>query len=245
MKNGFAQGVRATMPVSASVAAYGSVLGVLAVHKGMAWGTLLLMNGLVFAGSSQFVMVEMWNESMPFVEMGLAVLVINLRYLLAGASLEPILRNTPLLRRLFIIHFATDESWAVTMAADRLGKATPAYLLGAGLCVFGAWSLGTMAGTLCGSTVSNPERFALDFAFTAVFTALAISIWRGKDDDMLPWAVALVVSLLAARFLPGKWYIVIGALCGALMTLLSPVPEKEEKAKAVPAQDVGVCHADD
>jgi len=33
MKKGFVHGIRATLPVSASVAAYGSVLGVMATHS--------------------------------------------------------------------------------------------------------------------------------------------------------------------------------------------------------------------
>ena len=53
--------------MAASVAAYGSVLGMLAAQKGLAWTELLAMNLSIFAGSAQFVMVEMWAPPLPVV----------------------------------------------------------------------------------------------------------------------------------------------------------------------------------
>jgi predicted branched-subunit amino acid permease len=81
-----------------------------------------------------------------------------------------------------------------------------------------------------GAVVSSPEAFALDFAFTAVFTALAVSLWRG-NEDALPWIVALAVSILAAEVLPGKWYIVIGAVSGALTAAIGQPQEVAHAAQ--------------
>ncbi|NNK14482.1 MAG: AzlC family ABC transporter permease, partial [Desulfofustis sp.] len=80
------EGFIANLVVAASVAAYGSVLGLMAAQKGLTWYQLLIMNLSVFAGSAQFVMVDMWLPPLPVVEIILAVLVINMRYLLIGAS---------------------------------------------------------------------------------------------------------------------------------------------------------------
>jgi len=44
--------------------------------------------------------------------------------------------------------------------------------------------------------VVHPERFALDFAFVAVFTALTVSMWRGKSD-LVPWATAAMLAMIA------------------------------------------------
>ena len=70
-----------------------------------------------------------------------------------------------------------------------------------------------------GAAVQNPEVFALDFAFLAVFTALAVSLWRGKAD-ILPWVGAALFSILGDHFLPGKWYVVTGGIGGALLAIL-------------------------
>jgi 4-azaleucine resistance transporter AzlC len=173
------------------------------------------MNLSVFAGSAQFVMVEMWTPPLPIVEIVLAVLVINLRYLLIGASLNPLFRGTSTGHKALMMHLVADENWAVTMAAHRRGGASTGFLFGGGLCLVSVWCLGTLAGHRLGSLVRNPEAFALDFAFVAVFTALTVSLWRGRSD-LIPWVVAAALAVVADRLLPGKWYIVIGGVGGAL-----------------------------
>ena len=216
------RGAVANLPVGASVAAYGSVLGMLAAQKGLTWPQLLAMNLSVFAGSAQFVMVEMWAPPLPVVEMTLAVMIINMRYLLIGASLNPLFRGKSMLHKAGIMHLVADENWAVTMAANRRGGAGTGFLLGGGLCLCTVWSMGTLLGHRLGAVVVHPERFALDFAFVAVFTALTVSMWRGKSD-ILPWLTAATLAIAAERWLPGKWYIVIGGIGGALVPALQTV----------------------
>mgnify|MGYP006304101987 CR=1 FL=1 len=215
------RGFVACLPVAASVGAYGAVLGVLAQAKGMAWTTLLSMNLLVFAGSAQFVMVDMWIQPLPLLAMAAAVAAINLRYLLVGASLRPLFSGKGLRHKVLRMHLVADENWAVTMAADRRGEADTGYLLGGGVCVQLFWSAGTMTGLFFGAVVEDPSAWALDFAFTAVFTALAVGLWRGRPD-WLPWVCAGGVAIVGERLLPGKWYILAGALAGALAAAFQP-----------------------
>ena len=63
--------------------------------------------------------------------------------------------------------------------------------------------------------ISQPEKYALDFAFTAVFAALTLSLWRGKND-LIPWVIAAILAVICEKMLPGKWYIVLGGIGGAL-----------------------------
>ncbi len=219
-------GFVANLVVAASVAAYGSVLGLLAAKKDLSWVELLVMNLSVFAGSAQFVMVDMWFPPLPIVEITLAVLVINMRYLLIGASLNPLFQGRPLSQRALFMHLVADENWAITMARFHRHKITIYFLLGGGLCVQAAWCCGTMAGHRLGAVISNPEQFGLDFAFVAVFTALVFSFWRGKQD-LLPWIVTAVLAFISEKYIPGKWYIIIGGVGGALMAALLPLKEQE------------------
>ncbi len=54
---GLLAGVRRSLPVALSVAAYGAVFGVLARQAGLSVEEAGLMSGLVYAGSAQFVAV--------------------------------------------------------------------------------------------------------------------------------------------------------------------------------------------
>jgi 4-azaleucine resistance transporter AzlC len=223
--NQLQKGFLANLPVAASVAAYGSVLGVLAVQKHITWTQLLLMNLSIFAGSAQFVMVDMWVPPLPVVEMVLAALIINLRYLLIGASLYPLFVDKSLGHKSMVMHLVADENWAITMAASRGGGASTAFLLGGGLCVLSAWCFGTLFGHQAGALVQDPEAWALDFAFIAVFTALTVGLWRGRGD-IGPWIVAVLLAVAAEKLLPGKWYIIIGGIGGALIATLPRAPRR-------------------
>jgi len=231
MKSEFMRGATANVPIALSVMAYGSVLGVLAAQKGLSWLDLMYMNSAVFAGSAQFVMVDMWRDHLPVLEMTLAVLVINLRYLLIGASLDRLFAGYGLRHKFFLMHLVADENWAVTMAEERRGRASVWFLFGGGVTIYLSWSCGTLAGLLGGGFVSNPEYFALDFAFTAVFTALAVGLCQGKKD-LLPWLVSGGLALLAHHYLAGKWYIVIGGAGGAIAAMLGPAGQKEGERAA-------------
>jgi 4-azaleucine resistance transporter AzlC len=212
MRKGFV----ANLPVAASVAAYGSILGVLAAQKQICWLELLVMNVSIFAGAAQFVMVDMWVPPLPIVEITLAVLAINIRYLLIGASLQPIFSGKSRLHRFLMMHLMADENWAITMAEYRKGPVSTYFLFGGGMCIFLAWCLGTLTGHRLGAVVQNPEAYGLDFVFVAIFTALLTSLWRGRSD-LAPWLVAAGSAMLAHWMLPGKWYIVIGGIGGALV----------------------------
>ena len=227
----FRAGFVANLPVAASVAAYGSVLGLLAAQKGIGWVALFAMNLSLFAGSAQFVMVEMWLPPLPVVEITMAVLAINLRYLLIGASLNPVFEEATLKEKLLMMHLVADENWAVTMAAHRRGEASPLFLLGGGVCVCVFWCMGTLFGHGLGAVIERPEAYALDFAFIAVFTALAVSMWRGRQE-VLPWLVAAVCAVIAEKLLPGKWYIIIGGFAGALVPALLSGNDTREKEVA-------------
>ncbi len=221
-------GFVANLPVAASVAAYGSVLGVLAAQKGVSWFALLMMNLSIFAGSAQFVMVDMWAPPLPILEITAAVLAINMRYLLIGASLRPVFEGTALHQKLLVMHLVADENWAVTMAEHRKGNASVGFLLGGGICLLSFWSFGTLLGLELGSLIQKPELYALDFAFIAVFTALAVSLWRGKVD-ITPWLAAAIVAILTEKLFPGKWYIITGGIAGALIPALLPAKKGEEE----------------
>jgi 4-azaleucine resistance transporter AzlC len=221
-------GFSASLVVAASVGTYGSVLGLLAAQKGLTWIQLLVMNLSVFAGSAQFVMVDMWLPPLPIFEITLAVLVINMRYLLIGASLSPLFQGTSLRHRFLFMHLVADENWAITMARFHQQAISTWFLLGGGLCVQLAWCCGTMLGHRLGAVITDPERFGLDFSFVAVFTALVFSFWKGRND-LLPWLTAALVAVGSEALLPGKWYIVCGGVAGALVAALQEADRDREQ----------------
>lgn len=210
----FARGFRASVPAGIVVLVYGLVFGVLAAEKGVSASLLAVMNVAVFSGSAQFIIVGMWGGGFPVWQVALAAAVVNVRYFLLTAAVAPLLEPFGKIGSAWRVHLVTDENWAVTMAESRKRQVAGDFLVGGGVCVGLFWFFSVLAGHGLGLSIAAPERFGLDFAFTALFAALAVTMWRGRKD-VFPWAVSAAVAFAAFKALPGAWYVLLGGAAGA------------------------------
>jgi predicted branched-subunit amino acid permease len=202
-------------PVAISIAAYGVVWGVLAGQAGLSVFEVALMSGIVFAGSSQFVALDMWTPgSLPIVSIIIATAIVNLRMLLMSATLRPLVSHLPLPHALGAMFFVSDEQWAMTMAEVRKGTGSVGFLVGAGVLSWFAWMGSTLTGRVLGAFIDDPAKYGLDFAFTATFLALLLGMWKGRGD-LIPWIVGALAAIASSRLIEGNWYIIIGGLCGS------------------------------
>jgi branched chain amino acid efflux pump len=213
--SGALAGARRCVPVAISGFAIGLVFGTLAGQAGLGAGEAALMSALVFSGAAQFVVIGLWSNPLPVATIVLTTLVVGLRHLLMGVALGPAFSKLSRLKAYGSVFFMADENWALTMGEFAKGRRDGAFLLGGGLLMFVAWTVATLVGGTFGSAIEDPARWGLDFAFTAIFLALITGMWKGKAD-VLPWTVAAAVAVVAHRWLPGQWYILLGGLAGSL-----------------------------
>lgn len=215
MKKEIKNGFMANLPISISVFAYGAVLGIICTSKGISFLQLALMNIFIFAGSAQFLIVDMLSNPVNISVIVWSALLINLRYFLIGASLNNLFKNSSLKRKALIMHFVTDESWAVTM--NRKEKDINVFfLLGGGLCIFIVWFLGTLCGYYFAEFISNPKVYGLDFAFLALFIAIVTSMYKSKNDFIIYLFTAIIATILE-KIIPNMSYIIVSALLGSFL----------------------------
>ena len=214
----FQAGARACIPVAISVAAYGVVWGVLAKQAGLSLFEVILMSGLVFAGSAQFVALELWTATpvtLPIGPIILATLIVNLRYLLLTATMRPLVRPGTEKRSALAMWLLSDENWAMTVGEMARGRGSIAFLAGGGTTIWCFWRVSTVVGRLVGSAIDDPPRYGRAVAFTATFLALLLGMWKGKAD-LIPWLAAALLAIASAKLIPGSWYILIGGIGGSL-----------------------------
>lgn len=216
---GFWKGVVAGFPVAIGVAGYGVVFGVVANRAGLSVAEAAIMSATVLAGAAQLVAVGLWADPLPVVAIVTTTAVVNLRYVLMGASLRPWFRQLSPTAAYTSVFFFADENWALTMATLREGSRYGAFLLGSGVVLWALWIVSTIAGATAGDLIGDPERFGLDFVVTALFLTLAAGFWEGTES-IAPWSVAGAVSIVAYTLLPGEWYILCGALAGATIEVV-------------------------
>ena len=218
-RSGALAGARQSLPFVASDFAFGVVYGVLARQAGMSLAEVMLMSGLVISGSAQLIVLGLWVSPLPVLAITVTTLVVNLRYLVMGATLRPWFERLSRFKTYGMVYFLSDENWALTMREFAAERRDAAFMLGSGILLTLCWFSFSVLGYFIGGAVSNPAQWGLDFAFVAVFLALLAGMWKGKAD-LLPWGAAAVVAIAAAHWLPGEWYILLGGMVGSLVGAL-------------------------
>lgn len=214
--DGLRAGFLTCIPVTLGVAGYGVVFGVLAREAGLSVPTTVFMSALVLAGAAQIIAVGVCDWPIPIVAIIGTTLVVNLRYLLMGASLRPWFRRLSPKQAYTSLFFMADENWALTVKDLRSGSGRGAFLLGGGLAIWVFWVVATAAGAVAGGLLGDPATYGLDFVLTAVFFALLVGSWE-RRENLAPWAIAAVVALGISALVPGRWYILAGGLAASLV----------------------------
>lgn len=166
MRNGLA-----IAGVAAAIGSYGFAFGVLAASAGLGWVAVLTMSTLAYSGGAQAAFVSTLVTGTPATAL-LSGALVNLRLGIYGAISARVLATQSLPLRLIGVHFASDETIALTVGAELEDKHSTYWR--SGLTFFVVWVSSTMLGTLAGNAIGDPETLGLDAAFPAVFVALLI-----------------------------------------------------------------------
>lgn len=212
-------GFKQLLPISVFVVVFGIAFGLAAAQTGLNHGMVLLMSALVFAGTAQFAVLELWGQHVPVVPLIVTVFAINARHLLMGATLYPWLRKLPRTKRYGVMLFISDANWAMSMQAFNSSRRGMGLLLGGGIALWLAWALGTWLGLYFGSTIQDPLSLGLDMVMGCFLLAMVI----GSEKNLrmlLIWITAAGSSLLAFWYLPENSHVVVGALAGGLLGTL-------------------------
>ena len=213
----FLTGARAIGPLAVGVAIYGLAFGLLATEAGFSPFEVAGMGGVVFAGSSQIVFTQQWLAGAGALAALAAAVVLNLRILLITASIPDVFAGRPFWQVALAAHLAADENWAMLLARRAQGRvAGYRFFVGAGLVQFVVWLAATASGAALSEAIPDPKRLGMDFAFTAAFIAIALSLFRGRPD-IAPWATSLgiVLVFVATGWLAAPWALVLGGVSGA------------------------------
>lgn len=213
----FFLGFRDSLPFMLGVMPFGITCGIMGLAAGLSPVEILLMSLLVFAGASQFVSITMLADGVTgWGIIGLTTLLINLRHLLMGASLAPYMTKLPVALQAILAFGMADETYAMTVNHTQQVGYSAGYQLGTNSALYATWALSTAAGVILGGYINNPLTWGLDFAMPATFLALLIPRLVSRIS-LLVFAVAMVVAVLGAAYLPGKWYIIIACVAASLV----------------------------
>ena len=210
---------------------FGFVYGLSAHDAGFSTLEAMAMSVIVFAGAAQFAAVGYVAGGLPWLGVVLLTGLLNARHLLYSAALAPWLQDVPRSRRALMAHVLTDEAFALTIAHfRRLGRTDErGYWIGAIVATFIPWNLATLAGSVIGGSIPDPNRFGVDVIFPCAMIGLAVGLVTGRRElvaAIVGAAVAVAVSLAVSPAIG----IVVGGLAGPAVGLLVPAAEAHETA---------------
>lgn len=217
---GVGYGLKKSIPLDIGGVAYGMVFGVLAANVGLSFGEAVAMSLLVYSGAAQVAALDLWAVPPPMLTIWITTGLVSLRYLVLGASLRPWLGKISPGWAYGTLFTLADQNWALAFLEYRSGRRDAGFLLGSGLAFVSTWCIGTALGVTIGNVLPNPEAWSLDFMPTAIFVALLAGLWRGKGDAV-PWLAAGIVAILVHNYLPGPWYVPLGAAAGMIAGLVA------------------------
>lgn len=209
----FINGIKAELPILIAVIPFGMIYGVLALDAGLSAIQTQAMSVIVFAGSAQFIMAQLFATPTPALVIIITAFLVNLRHALYSASVFPFVKQLPFSWRSGLAYLLTDEAYAVSIIHyNQPGKVKYRhwFFLGAGLAMWSTWQLSTAAGILIGSLI--PTSWPLEFFIPLTFIALVVPSL--KDWPSLAASLTGGLVSVVAFGLPFRLGLIVAAFAG-------------------------------
>ena len=215
-----------TIPIFAGFWFLGLTYGIYMNVSGFSFWYPMLMSLTIFAGSIEFVTVNLLLGSFNPIQALAVTLMINARHLFYGISMLDRYRGTGW-KKPYLIFGMCDESFSINCSAQiPEGVDRGWFMFFVTLFNHLYWFTGSTLGGLFGSFLSFNTK-GLDFVMTAMFVVIFLENWLNEQEhtsSLLGLGISLICLLAfgAERFL-------IPAMLGilAVLTLLRYSPERK------------------
>lgn len=188
--------------------------GVIAAQSGIPLLLSVCMSGLVYAGASQFMAVNMLMTGAGSLEIVLATFVLNFRHFVMGLSLMNRLKKMPAAWKIAVSSGITDETFAVaSLQKERISKW---FLTGLVLTSYAAWVIGTLVGGLLSRVIPPSISESMSVALYAMFIGLLIPAVKDNGKRALIALISMGINTVLGIFLSSGWSIVSATVLGGL-----------------------------
>lgn len=170
-----------TIPIFAGFCFLGMTYGVYMNVSGFSFWYPMLMSMTVFAGSMEFVAVNLLLGAFDPLQALVITLTINARHLFYGISMLGKYRGTGW-KKPYLIFGLCDETFSVNYTADVPPDVDRSWFyFFVTLLDQCYWVLGATLGGLFGSLISFSTE-GLDFVMTAMFVVIFLEQWKKEED---------------------------------------------------------------
>ena len=226
LKKAFKAAFPHTIPIMTGFLFLGMTYGIYMNVSGFSFLYPMLMSMTIFAGSMEFVTINMLLGAFHPLEALTMTLMINARHLFYGISMLDKYKGTGL-KKLYLIFGMCDESFSINYTADIPKDVDKGqFMTWVTLLNHSYWVLGATLGGIFGSFIHfNTE--GIEFVMTALFVVIFLEQWL-KEKNHVNAIAGLVLSVLCL-VLFGRDNFIIPSMLGILgvLTLLRKPLEKK------------------
>lgn len=184
-----------SLPVMAGYIVLGIGFGILLSSKGYPFYWSTLMSLTIYAGSMQYVGVDLLATGASIISTGLMTLMVNARHLFYGISMIDSYKGMGI-SKIYAVFGLTDETYSLVCGNPELPDSIDRkkYFLLVTLFNQCYWVIGSTIGGIIGNTVSF-DFAGIDFSMTALFVVIFVEQWE-KAKSHLPALLGLSISLI-------------------------------------------------
>lgn len=217
MKKNMKAAFKASIPVMMGYIVLGMAFGMLLESKGYHFIYALLMSVFIYAGSMQFVAIELLTSGATLINAAIMTLLINARHLVYGLSMIKKFDDMGALKP-YMIFSLTDETYSLLVGSKVPEDCDEKYYLFF-ISFFDQcyWVLGSLIGSLIGSLLTI-NTTGLDFAMTALFVVIVLEQFLTSSKHIytyLGFGISIICLLIFgsdAFIIPSMIGIIIGLL---------------------------------
>ena len=216
-----------TVPVLTGYICLGIGFGIVLESKGFGVIWAFAMGLFIYAGSMQYVAIDLLTGGASLIATALTTLMVNARHLFYGISMIDKYKDAGKVKP-YMIFALTDETYSLVVSEGSNDKKL--YFL---ISLFNHcyWVFGCTLGGIIGSLLTFNTQ-GIDFALTALFVTVFVEQWLTTKNHLS--AVIGVVSTVVCLVLFGSQYFLIPSmlLITFLLTVFKKYTVEEDKDNA-------------
>lgn len=208
----------ATVPVMAGYVVLGAAFGMILKTHGYGVGWALAMSLFIYAGSMQYVAIDMLTGGASAAAAAVTALMVNARHLFYGISMVDKYKSAGR-EKPYLIFALTDETYSLVCSGAPEGVGERGYYLLVSVLDQVYWVLGSVLGSALGAVLHfNTE--GIDFALTALFVTVFVEQWKSSSRH-LPALIGVGASLACLLLFGADSFLIPAMLLITTLLLLS------------------------
>jgi len=215
-KAAFFEGSQRMSRAGFAILTWALVTGVAMAGSGISLAESIGMSLLVFAGSAQLAALPLILGNFPIWTIWLTAIVVNLRFVIASAAIQPHFKDKSLWQRFVIGYLNGDLTFAFFISRYPVVTADSCRLpfyLGMSLTNWTIWQTGSILGILLSSFI--PEGWGLGFAGTLALIGIVMPMIESKSAKYAAGSAAAVAIIAVS--LPYKLNLILAILTAVIV----------------------------